>query len=383
MNLSFVLLFPIRIENIWFKSFNFQLFFVSLYKFSFRVPKFILKSNTIMKSIQSFRFTHFIMLALMISMSGCYKMCGKPGDKKTENTEETTPNTSKEGNNENTTTNQDRGSEQTQNNTFTYTPPAPANGKLKGVVELGASGFNSFIVTLDADKHWKLEKADFGASFVYERLANEEDIKDGLKKYISNMLDYGVKGSDIQFVVSSGAMKNPKVSQIMASLKRIGYTANPVTAEQEGKLGARTALPLDFQGNSFVVDIGSGNTKISWEENGQIVSFESYGSKYFEKNISDDQVAKEIASIAAKIPANKRTKCFIIGGAVYDMAKQGGSISSRYTVLNTPSSYKEEGAKMKCGLNIYRSIADATKCDTFVFDKDSNFTIGYLLSLKY
>ncbi|RZK32574.1 MAG: hypothetical protein EOO57_14835, partial [Hymenobacter sp.] len=27
---------------------------------------------------------------------------------------------------------------------FTYEAPAPVNGKLKGVVELGASGFNSF-----------------------------------------------------------------------------------------------------------------------------------------------------------------------------------------------------------------------------------------------
>lgn len=343
-----------------------------------------------MKSVKSFRLTQFLILALMISMSGCYKMCGKKtdeGGQTTENTEQTNPNSPKDVNNDNQNqhNNQDRGSEQTKNtsSSFTYSPPTPENGKLKGVVELGASGFNSFIITLDATKHWKLEKADFGASFVYERLANEEDIKSGLKKYISDMLNYGVKGSDIQFVVSSGAMKNPKVSQIMASLKKIGYTANPVTAEQEGKLGARTALPLEFQGNSFVVDIGSGNTKISWEENGQMVSFESYGSKYFEKNISDDQVYKEIASIAAKIPANKRTKCFIIGGAAFDMAKQGGNLSSRYTVLNSPSSYKEEGAKMKCGLNIYSAIAEATKCDTFVFDKDSNFTIGYLLSLKY
>jgi hypothetical protein len=315
-------------------------------------------------------------------------MCGKSnekGEQATENKEQTDQNSPKENTNDNQNQHQDRGSEQTKttNSSFTYSPAEPTNGKLKGVVELGASGFNSFIINLDANKHWKLEKADFGASFVYERLANEEDIKSGLKKYIGDMLNYGVKGSDIQFVVSSGAMKNPKVSQIIASLKKIGYTANPVTAEQEGKLGARTALPLDFQGNSFVVDIGSGNTKISWEENGQMMSFESYGSKYFEKNISDEQVAKEIASIAAKIPANKRTKCFIIGGSVYDLAKQGGNLSSRYTVLNTPSSYKVDGAKAKCGLNIYRAIADATQCDTFVFDKDSNFTIGYLLSLKY
>jgi hypothetical protein len=31
---------------------------------------------------------------------------------------------------------------------FTYTPPAPVDGKLKGVVELGASGFNSLSLPL-------------------------------------------------------------------------------------------------------------------------------------------------------------------------------------------------------------------------------------------
>lgn len=79
--------------------------------------------------------------------------------------------------------------------------------KLKGVVELGASGFNSFIIKVDASKNWKLEKADFGASLVYEKLATEDDIKSGLKNYISGMLNYGVTPKDIHFVVSSGAQK--------------------------------------------------------------------------------------------------------------------------------------------------------------------------------
>ena len=37
--------------------------------------------------------------------------------------------------------------------TFDYTAPAPVDGKLKGVVELGASGFNSFIVNIDKQKN--------------------------------------------------------------------------------------------------------------------------------------------------------------------------------------------------------------------------------------
>jgi hypothetical protein len=53
----------------------------------------------------------------------------------------------------------------------------------------------------------------------------------------------------------------------------------------------------------------------------------------------------------------------------------------RYTVLKAPADYKAEGEKQKAGLNIYKAIADATGCQTFVFDWDANFTIGFLLTL--
>jgi hypothetical protein len=50
---------------------------------------------------------------------------------------------------------------------FAYTPPAPVDGKLRGVVELGASGFNSFIIKVDKEKRWNLEKSEFGNSLGY------------------------------------------------------------------------------------------------------------------------------------------------------------------------------------------------------------------------
>ena len=90
---------------------------------------------------------------------------------------------------------------------FDYTPAVPVDGKLKGVVELGATGFNSFIVNIDKQKNWKLEKADFGASLVYEKLTGDQDVKDGLKRYIADMLAFGVSPRDIHFVISSGAQK--------------------------------------------------------------------------------------------------------------------------------------------------------------------------------
>jgi len=265
---------------------------------------------------------------------------------------------------------------------FTFTPPAPQNGKLKGVVELGASGFNSFIVKIDEQKHWSLEKAEFGNSLVMENMATDTDIRAGLKSYIGKMLDYGVNGRDIQFVVSSGAAKAEGTQKITRALKSLNYVVNAVTPEQEGSLALRAVLPEAYVDNSFVVDIGSGNTKISWMENGQIKAIETYGAKYFQNNTSDQTVYDEVRAKAKQIPVDRRKTCFIIGGVPFEMAKEVRNGKERYTVLNAPSGYNLENAKSKAGLNIYKAITDATGTSQFVFDWDANFTIGYLLTLK-
>ena len=265
---------------------------------------------------------------------------------------------------------------------FDFTPPAPVNGKLKGVVELGASGFNSFIVTIDAEKNWKLEKADFGNSLVMENMATDQDIREGLKKYIAGMLDYGVSGRDIQFVVSSGAVKAEGTQKIIRALKSLNYVVNTVTPEQEGKLGLRVVLPKQFDNNAFVVDIGSGNTKISWKTGGQAKSLESYGAKYYEKGTGDATVSADEAAKAKQIPEANRKTCFIIGGIPFELAKEVRKGKERYTVLKMPADYESKNAKQKAGLVIYKAIADATGCQQFVFDWDANFTIGYLLTLN-
>lgn len=265
---------------------------------------------------------------------------------------------------------------------FTYTPPAPENGKLKGVVELGASGFNSFIIRVDDQKRWKLEKAEFGNSLVLENMASDEDIRSGLKSYIGKMLDFGVGGRDIHFVVSSGAAKAEGTQKITKALKSLNYVVNTVTPEQEGSLALRSVLPADYAENSFVTDIGSGNTKISWKEGGSTKALETYGAKYFQNGTSDETVATEVKAKAKQVPTDRRKTCFIIGGVPFELAKSVRNGKERYTVLDAPSAYKLTEAKSKAGLVIYQAIADATGCDQFVFDWDANFTIGYLLTLK-
>ncbi|MCU0339576.1 MAG: hypothetical protein MUE30_06815 [Spirosomaceae bacterium] len=265
---------------------------------------------------------------------------------------------------------------------FSYTSPAPVGGITKGVVELGASGFNSFIVNIDKSKNWKLESAEFGNSMVIENMATDYDVRMGLKRYIANMIDHGVSGKNIHFVVSSGAMKEASTTKIIRVLKEMGYMVNTVTPEQEGTLALKCVLPADYQNNAYVVDIGSGNTKISWINGGSVTALEAPGSKYYEKNTADTDVYEQVKAKAKQIPSSKREVCFIIGGVPFELAKEVRKGKERYTVLNAPDAYKSTKAKTKAGVNIYKGIVDATGTKTFVFDWDANFTIGFLLGLK-
>ncbi|HEX7755825.1 MAG TPA: hypothetical protein VF421_10805 [Niabella sp.] len=267
--------------------------------------------------------------------------------------------------------------------TFAYEPEKPVNGELKGVVEVGASGFNSFIINVDKEKHWEIVSKDFGQSFAYEGMATTEDIRTGLKKYIGDMFDKGVRSKNVHFVISSGAQKEPKTQIIASELKKMGYVVNLVTPEQEGKLALKSVLPDAYKDNSFVADIGSGNTKISWmDANGNLQSVETPGAKYYEKNLKDEAVYNEVKTTASKIPSDRREVCFILGGVPFELAKEIRNGEERYTVLNDPEAYRSDKIKTKSGVNIYKALKDATGCDTFVFDWDANFTIGFLLSMR-
>ncbi|WP_373512043.1 hypothetical protein [Persicitalea sp.] len=281
----------------------------------------------------------------------------------------------------NSTSNPDNYASDVAGSSFDYDAPEPVNGTLKGVVELGASGFNSFIIKVDPQKRWKLEKAEFGNSLVTENMATDDDVRMGLKRYIGSMLDYGVSGKNIHFVVSSGAAKADVTSKITGALKSLGYTVNQVTPQQEGTLALKSVLPELYDQRAFVTDIGSGNTKISWMENGSVRAIETYGAKYFQDNVQDSKVYNEVMAKAKQIPTDRRKTCFIIGGVPFEMAKEVRKGKERYTVLSAPDAYKLENAKSKAGINIYKAIADATGTNQFVFDWDANFTIGFLLGL--
>jgi hypothetical protein len=301
-----------------------------------------------------------------------------------EPTAEPTPREKTSANNETAEENTGSGSTKSTEDVreFVYTPERPEDGKLRGVVEVGAAGFNSFVVNMDEQKRWEIIAKDFGESLAYEGLATTEDIRAGLKKYLASMFDKGVLKKDMHFVISSGAQKEPKTKIIANELKKMGYVVNLVTPDEEARLAFKATVPPNFTENSFMVDIGSGNTKVSWEENGKLKSLELPGAKYYEKEISDKDVYNEVTKLISRLPDDKRNMAFILGGVPFTLAKQHRVAEERYTVLKDAADYDASDKKMASGLNIYKAIQDATGTDTFVFDWDSNFTIGFLLGLR-
>lgn len=271
----------------------------------------------------------------------------------------------------------------TSSTTLNITPEVPIAGIKKGVIEVGASGFNRFVVSMDKNKNWEMIDKQFDKSKMFEGFNNLDDVMKKLDIYLDEIFRLGVSGSNVHFVMSSGALKNPKTEDIAKGIAKKGFVVNRVDAAQEGKFALKAALPKAYKQNSFVVDMGSGNTKISWYDvSGNLKSLECPGAKYYQIPKTDADVAAEIKAAASQVPQNLRQNCFIIGGVPSDLAKLDGE-HGRYLQLKNPDDYSAgKDEKLKAGLNIYRSIVEATGTNTFIFDWDANFTIGFLMSLN-
>lgn len=256
-------------------------------------------------------------------------------------------------------------------------------GKMKGVVELGSDGFNSFIITVDKNKNWKLEKAEYGNSNVLEGAASESTVLLGLKTYIKGFVDFGVPSNEIHFVASSGALIMKSTIQILKGLKTLGYVVNEVTPGEEGKLAFVCVMPNSEKNSAYVIDVGAGNTKVSWMQNDEIITKSSYGSKYYLEFVEDEEAYSKLKEVGTGIPKNFSKKAYVIGGVPYKLAKQTRQNKERYTVLSKLELYEPKNEKQRGGLNILKALKDGTGSEQFIFDWDSNFTIGFLLQLPY
>ncbi|MDY0780611.1 hypothetical protein [Tenacibaculum sp. IB213877] len=271
---------------------------------------------------------------------------------------------------------------------FSFIPNSPLHGKLKGVVELGASGLNSFIIEMDKSKNWILKKKEYGSSLLLEGEADAAEINSKLRDHIQKIIEYGVSGKEIYFVVSSGAAKEAVTKALVEQLQHIGYNIDIVTPEQEGVYALKSVLPKKFYNTSFVVDMGSGNTKIAYVKDNKFISKETYGTKYYKKGVPHDVVYEDVKKKTLTIPNQLKSKCFLLGGVPYQLAKHTREDDERFTLIhkdltNYNSLINDDQKKVFSGLNIYKAILDASNVQEVVFDWDANFSIGYLLETPF
>lgn len=269
---------------------------------------------------------------------------------------------------------------------FKHALQKPFNGKLMGVVELGAAGFNSFIINVDEHMNWELKNRAYGVSLIVEGMTNTQLVNQKLRDYVQQINTFGVAKEDIYFVVSSGAAKEEITQIISKELKSIGYDVNIVTATQEGSYALKAVLPEKFNNTSFLVDLGSGNTKIGYYDKDETpIIIETHGAKYYQKGTEDLKVFTDVKKIIASIPTQKRNRCFIIGGVPSQLASLINKEEKKYTSLNNFSEVISilsinGGKKTKSGLNIYKAIEGDSEVKEIINVLDGNFTIGFLLN---
>lgn len=268
---------------------------------------------------------------------------------------------------------------------FSYIAPLVKEGKVKAVIEIGSTGFNLFVVTIDKEKNWKLEKAQWGKkSEIYESNATIEKIEKGIEDYLTEVKSYHPE--EIHFLISSGAAKAKITQDIVKILKKKHSNVKVVTAEEEAKYGFLSAVPKEFQKDSFLIDVGSGNSKFAWIENNKLKTLEGYGAKAYKLNVDKIKVYENIKNLSENIPKSVRKRAFFIGGIAYKFAKKNRINKEEFTTLLLATTYAKDSfskEKMKYGLEIYKAINDATHTGQYIFPWNANFSIGYLLSLPY
>lgn len=262
---------------------------------------------------------------------------------------------------------------------FDFQPAAPQNGKLLGIIELSFSGFNSFIVEIDDQDRWSLDKAVYGESYVAQGGITLEHVLSSIESYKSEMVKLGLDENDINLVASSSAFENEKVKKIADQLRTRNIGLISVTLEQEATYAFHATVPKNLSDRSYLIDIGSGSSKISWMENNEVMAIKTYGSKYHLQGVADLEVYHALKEAVAQVPNQNKSLCFLVGGAAFKLATSTDARAGRYTILEHPDQYLNQ--QEPSGLNIYNAIySEATY--NYIFDWDANFTIGILMSVN-
>ena len=265
---------------------------------------------------------------------------------------------------------------------FDYKPRVPENGELNAVIELGSLGLNYFIIEIDSDGCWQLERSSFGRSnFIYGVNTNAEIIA-SIKEFKNEILNFGVKPKNIHLIASSSVVKYEDIPALNSQLVDTSLKIKSINAADEARYALLATVPKEFIDESFIVDIGSGNTKLAWVENSDTLSVEIHGSKYFLSDAQDTTVFREVRDALLQVPEKNRNLCFMLGGMIYEFVKdevQGSN--NRYFVLDPPNEYPTDNEKLKAANVIYNALY-LEPTFSYIFDRDSNFSIGYLISQR-
>lgn len=265
---------------------------------------------------------------------------------------------------------------------FDYQPEPPSNGTLLGIIELSFTGFNSFIIEIDQQDRWSLKKAVYGESFVELGEITLDHVLEQLTSFKADMSALGLDENDVNLVVSSSASKTDKVKKISDQLRELNIGLIEISPEQEAAYAFQATVPESLRERSYLIDIGSGSTKISWLENGRVISKETYGSKSHLHGTSKLDVYHQLKEAIGQIPTESKSLCFLVGGVAFDLAKATNARAGRYTILKAPEEYQnQDSTQVPSGLNMYNAIWSEVTY-SYVFDWEANFTIGILMDVN-
>lgn len=267
------------------------------------------------------------------------------------------------------------------NPTFDYQSQKPINGKLNAVIELGSLGLNYFIINLDDQKRWELKKSIYGKSNLIYRESVITKIVSEIVRLKDEIIAYGVDPSDIYTVASSSASGIMDISSLQEKLKPHNLQVKSATAKQEANYALLATIPPEFIEESFMVDIGSGNSKLAWVQSSDTLSITVQGSKYYLNDVTDTSVFRQVRDALLQIPEKNRNLCFMLGGMVYDFVKDDlKGDSEKYITLLPPQSYASNDTEKSKAANIIYTALYLEPTYSYIFDRESNFSIGYLLA---
>lgn len=248
-------------------------------------------------------------------------------------------------------------------------PPAPNGGKIRSVSMVGPSGVYNDIVQTDR-RNYKALKTAFTPLLVNEGAVSTDDIKKVLGQYINeSWKDKAASVSsngDIQIVIASSVMNNPKVVAMLPELKKT-YVVTTTSSDTEGAGGFKVAVAPQYQSTAFVMDITPTIIRFTYSVNGRTVTeVAKTGSKYYQNGQTTDQALSEIRATLAKIPQTSKQLCIVLWAAAAKELRQG---ANRYSSV---PNYTGGERSTTSGLELINEVKAQTNANV-VLDFDGHW----------